>query len=195
MRNIHWSSNVKKMGMACGIYQYYGTPSSHDSLWREKLISMDLSILGYKVETIPHKVGKGAFIDRELFARILIMNEFYQFLFEENVDWHLIISTKLLPDDSVILVIAREVLFVINLKYQRVTCHDDEDLQACDFTRKQYIKLVAPLGFKVDYIFVLNDWFRRKEYEDILEYIRSVSCEYVFNEFPSNWLGLPTKRG
>jgi hypothetical protein len=37
----------------------------------------------------------------------------------------------------------------------------DEKLQTCDFKRKQYLKLVQPLGIKVEYVYVLNDWFKQ----------------------------------
>lgn len=155
---------------------------------------MDLSILGYEVKNIPNKAGEGVFIEGELVARILRTHEFYQFLFEEKVDWLPIVSKKLLPESS-ILIIAKEVLFVIDFKYQKVAGCFDENLQICDFTRKQFMKLVAPLGFKVDYIYVLSDWFRKKEYKDVLDYIHSVNCNYRFNEFPWAWLGLSIKRG
>jgi hypothetical protein len=181
--------------MAFGIYQHYAhTIIAWHTLWKGKLISMDLSILGYEIKNIPHKAGRGVFIEGELVARFLGIHEFYQFLLEEKVDWLPIISKRLLSD-SIILVIAREVLFVIDVKYQKVAGHVDEDLLTCDFTRKQYLKLVGLLGLKVEYIYVLNDWFRKKEYKDVLDYICSVNCHYIFNEFPFSWLGLSIKKG
>lgn len=53
------------------------------------------------------------------------------------------------------------------------------------------LKLVTPLGLRVEYVYVLNDWFRKKEYKDVLDYIQSVNCHYKFNELPLSWLGLP----
>jgi hypothetical protein len=55
------------------------------------------------------------------------------------------------------------------------------------------MKLVQPLGLKVEYVYVLSDWFRKNEYRDVLGYINSVNCHYVFNEIPLEWLGLPLK--
>ncbi|MGE4547689.1 MAG: hypothetical protein AB7E28_07955 [Desulfurella sp.] len=43
----------------------------------------------------------------------------------------------------------------------------------------------------MEYVYVLNDWFRKKEYKDVLDYIQSVNCHYKFNELPLSWLGLP----
>ena len=51
------------------------------------------------------------------------------------------------------------------------------------------------LGLTVQYVYVLNDWFRQPGYRDVLEYIRSVDCHYVFGELPLAWLGLPTTAG
>jgi len=111
---------------------------------------------------------------------------------EEGVNWKPILSKKLLPDDA-LLVIVRETLFIIEVKYQQVAGSVDEKLQTCDFKRKQYIKLVASLGLKVEYVYVFNDWFKKTEYKDVLDYIHSVNCYYKFNELPLSWLGLPTR--
>ncbi len=78
-------------------------------------------------------------------------------------------------------------------KYQRVPGSVDEKLQTCDFKRKQYIKLVSELGLKVEYVYVLSEWFREKRYEDVLCYIKSVKCHYKFDELPVKWLSLPTR--
>ncbi|MFM2344397.1 MAG: hypothetical protein RLZZ210_1008, partial [Pseudomonadota bacterium] len=117
-------------------------------------------------------------------------HDFYKFLEEEKVDWEPLISKKLLPDDALV-VIVRETLFIIEVKYQQVEGSVDEKLQTCDFKRKQYVKLVSPLGLKVEYVYVLNDWFKQAKYKDTLDYIHSVNCHYKFNELPLAWLGLP----
>lgn len=136
--------------------------------------------------------GVGVYFDGCLVARCFKKHEFYSFLEESNVDWTKILSKKLLPDDA-LLVIVRETLFIIEVKYQQVSGSVDEKLQTCDFKRKQYLKLVAPLGLKVEYVYVLNDWFKKPEYKDVLDYIHSVNCHYKFNKLPLAWLSLPTK--
>jgi hypothetical protein len=123
-------------------------------------------------------------------ARCLYPDEFYEFLIEEGVDWKAKVSKKLLPDDA-LLVIVRETLFIIEVKYQQVAGSVDEKLQTCDFKRKQYLKLVAGLGLKVEYVYVLNDWFKDPAYKDVLDYIHSVNCHYKFGSLPLAWLGLP----
>jgi hypothetical protein len=145
---------------------------------------------GYEVKTIPGKAGNGVIFKGKLVARCFRKNEFYKFLEEERVNWKPILSKKLLPDDA-LLVIVRETLFIIEVKYQQVAGSVDEKLQTCDFKRKQYLKLVTPLGLKVEYVYVLNDWFKDPAYKDVLAYIQSVNCHYKFGVLPLAWLGLP----
>ena len=60
----------------------------------------------------------------------------------------------------------------------------DEKLQTCHFKKRQYEKLVAPLGLRVAFYYLLNDWFRNASYRDVLEYIEEVGCRYFFKEIP-----------
>ena len=152
------------------------------------------AIPGYELKKVPHKAGLGVFFENKFVARCFRKHDFYKFLEEERVDWERIISKKLLPDDA-LLVIVRETLFIIEVKYQQVVGSVDEKLQTCDFKRKQYLKLVAPLGIKVEYVYVLSDWFKKPEYKDVLDYIHSVNCHYKFDELPLSWLGLSIKKG
>jgi hypothetical protein len=150
-------------------------------------------IPGYTIRKEEKKAGLGVFFKNYLVARCFRKYEFYKYLSENKVDWNSILSRKLLPDDA-LLVIIRETLFIIEVKYQQVAGSVDEKLQTCDFKRKQYLKLVTPLGLKVEYVYVLNDWFKKPEYKDVLDYIQSVNCHYKFNELPLSWLGLPTDK-
>jgi len=150
-------------------------------------------ISGYQVKKLSDKAGMGVYFEGKLVARCFRKHDFYQFLTESKVGWRSLISKKLLPDDA-LLVIVRETLFIIEVKYQQVGGSVDEKLQTCDFKRKQYLKLVNSLGLKVEYVYVLCDWFKKPEYKDVLEYIHSVNCHYRFNELPLAWLGLPSKK-
>jgi len=145
---------------------------------------------GYEVKPVFGKAGKGVFFKGKLVARCFRKNDFYKFLEEEGVDWRAKITKRLLPDDA-LLVIVRETLFIIEVKYQQVAGSVDEKLQTCDFKRKQYLKLVSPLGLMVEYVYVLNDWFKDPAYKDVLDYIHSVNCHYKFGSLPLAWLGLP----
>ncbi|WP_338791522.1 PD-(D/E)XK nuclease superfamily protein [Bernardetia sp. MNP-M8] len=130
------------------------------------------------------------FYEGDPVARIFKKHGFYKFLEELGIDWKGLISKKLLPDDSIFVKIANT-FFVIECKSQRVAGSVDEKLQTCDFKRKQYQKLLAKANIEVEYIYLLNDWFRKPEYKDVLDYIHSVHCYYFFNYIPLAKLGLP----
>lgn len=148
------------------------------------------AVPGYTVRTNGEKAGCEIFFNGKLVARCFRKHAFYKFLEEEGIDWRPRISKQLLPDDA-LLVIVRETLFIIEVKYQQVEGSVDEKLQTCDFKRKQYLKLVVDLGLKVEYVYVLNSWFKNPRYRDVLDYINSVNCHYKFGSLPLAWLGLP----
>jgi len=157
---------------------------------RVDLITLFKEIEGYKV--IETKNRSGAIIsyeDKEV-ARCFKKYEFYRFLEEYKVEWKQYLSKQLLPDNG-LFVIVRDTLFIIEIKFQQVAGSVDEKLQTCDFKRKQYSKLVQSLNWKVEYVYVLNDWFKQGSYKDTLEYINSMNCHYLFNKIPLKWLGLP----
>ena len=105
-----------------------------------------------------------------------------------------IVSKKLLPDDA-IFVIANNKLFIIEIKFQEVAGSTDEKLQTCDFKIKQYKKLVAPLNIEVQFVYILNNWFKKPEYKDVLDYIISINgCSYYFNYLPLQKIGLPVPK-
>ena len=118
-------------------------------------------------------------------------NKLYKKLLEpKGIDYKELISKKLLPDDA-IFIISKNTLFIIEIKFQGVAGSVDEKLQTCDFKNKQYRKLLAPLNIDVKYVYVLNEWFMKKEYKDVLNFINSVGCFYFFDEIPLDFLGLP----
>ncbi len=141
----------------------------------------------------PHYAVKlnEVFYDDKKVARVFKKNAFYSiFLAELNIDWKKYISKRLLPDDS-IFVLLNNTLFIIECKHQQVAGSVDEKLQTCDFKKKQYKKLMAPANIDVEYIYLLDDWFRQAVYKDVLDYIQSVGCDYYFEYIPLSKLGLP----
>ena len=129
--------------------------------------------------------------DNEKVAEVYKKHKFYSiFLNKLGIDWKHYISKQLLPDDS-IFVISNNKLFIIECKHQEVAGSVDEKLQTCDFKKKQYKKLMAPANIDVDYIYLLDNWFRNTKYKDVLDYIHSVGCDYYFEYIPLQRLGLP----
>ena len=149
------------------------------------------SIKGYATERTANGAGYKVYYEGEEVARCFQKNAFYRFLEEFGINWKEYLSAKLLPDNGIFL-IARDTLFIVEVKYQEVGGSVDEKLQTCDFKRKQYAKLVRPLNWFVEYIYILNDWFKNPRYKDTLDYICSMNCRYFFNEIPIRWFGLPS---
>ncbi len=132
------------------------------------------------------------YFDKEV-ARSYRKHGLYKYLESQNVDYKKIISKKLLPDEALYIVI-NNTLFVVEMKYQEVGGSVDEKLQTCDFKKKQYRKLMAPLNIEVEYIYVLDDWFRKPGYKDVLDYVISMGCQYYFQYLPLQKLGLPVPK-
>lgn len=136
------------------------------------------------------KIGFDILFENKIVAYSFKKHELYKFLETKKIDWKDILSKRLLPDDA-IYVIKENTLFIIEVKYQEVAGSVDEKLQTCDFKLKQYKKLFAPLNYEVEYIYILNNWFRDKKYKDVLDYIISVNCKYYFEYLPLHKIGLP----
>ncbi|MDP3704500.1 MAG: hypothetical protein Q8R24_01150 [Legionellaceae bacterium] len=126
-------------------------------------------------------------------ARSYRKHSLYKLLTEKGIDWRKYISKRLLPDEA-LYVIVNNTLFIIEMKFQKIGGSVDEKLQTCDFKKKQYRKLMAPLNIEVEYIYILNDWFKNPSYKDTLDYVISVGCQYYFNYLPLQKLGLQVSK-
>jgi hypothetical protein len=130
-------------------------------------------------------------IDRETNATIAHFygkHELYSnFLKNEGIDYRKYLSKKLLPDEAILV---GKTLYIIEKKFQSGSGSVDEKLQTCHFKKRQYTRLMEPLGIKTEFYFFLSDWFKRNEYSDVLKYIEEVGCRYFFDEIPLNSLGL-----
>lgn len=150
-----------------------------------------LSILkkakGYKIK------NNIIFYNGQEVARSYKKNGLYKYLESREVSYKKIISKKLLPDEA-LYVIVNNTLFIIEIKFQKVAGSVDEKLQTCDFKRRQYTKLMAPLNIDVEYIYILSNWFKKPVYKDTLDYIISVGCHFYFNYLPLQKIGLPVPK-
>ena len=126
-------------------------------------------------------------------GEIFKKEQFYKFLEKRKIDWKDHLSKKLLPDDSIFVVI-KNTLYIIECKFQQVAGSVDEKLQTCDFKKKQYKKLLAPINIDVEYMYLLSDWFKKPCYKDVLDYIISVGCSYYFEYIPLEKLSLPVPK-
>src|SRR3989344_9087509 len=93
-------------------------------------------------------------------ARSYRKNSLYIFLESQGVKHSEIISKRLLPDEA-LYVVVNNTMYILEIKFQKVSGSVDEKLQTCDFKKKQYQKLFAPLNYEVEYIYIHSEWFNR----------------------------------
>lgn len=147
------------------------------------------SVDGYNISDSPGR--KIVTFRGSVVAECYRKHDLYKFLASTGVpNWNERVSKRLLPDDA-LFVISSKTLFIVEIKWQQVAGSVDEKLQTCDFKRRQYEKLFYGTGVRIQYVYLLNDWFRKPEYSDVLSYIEEVACFYFFDRVPMSFFGLP----
>ena len=117
-------------------------------------------------------------------------NGIYRYLLDKKgVSWNKVNSKKYLPDGA-FYNFKNNTLYIIEKKYQASSGSVDEKLQTCDFKKKVYQKLLKETDIKVEYYYLLNDWFNQAVYKDVFEYIKKVNCKYFIDFIPFEELGL-----
>ena len=118
-------------------------------------------------------------------------HDFYNFLESESVDWRKLVSKKYLPDGAFMNTVNNKI-YIIEKKFQSSGGSVDEKLQTCDFKKKIYEKLTAELNEfnSVEYYYLLNSWFKQKQYDDVKKYIDSVGCKYFIEQIDLKDLGI-----
>jgi len=111
----------------------------------------------------------------------LTKHKLYQYLKSKGINYKEIISKKLLPDECYLV---NNHLYVYEKKFQCSAGSADEKPQTCGFKIQQFRKIAKAMGVEeVSYTYIFNDWFKKPEYKDMLEYIRSIDgCDYKFEE-------------
>ena len=116
-------------------------------------------------------------------------HDFNRFLENRNVNLN-VNSQRLLPDD-VFVNIKNHTVYIIEKKFQNSYGSVDEKLQTCSFKKWHYNRLTNQMGYSVEYIYVLNDWFSTHDkYKDVLDWIQLQGCHYYFYSIPLNLLEL-----
>lgn len=126
----------------------------------------------------------------ECVAHIFKKYAFNTFLEMRGIDWRQHLSKQLLPDNA-IYVIVNNTMLILEVNTRHTVGSVDEKLQTYDYKKKQYQKLLFQLNMEVEYIYILDEWFRQPKYKDVLDYVISVGCQYCFNYISLQKLGLP----
>ena len=174
------------MGRAHNIYGG-GNQTNVNGLEFERDTSLDEALANEGYRVVDCDVYDS---DNNLIGLSIPKNNLYKnFLEKEKIDYKKYNSKKWLPDEA-FLNYKTKTIYIIEKKYQACPGSVDEKLPNCDFKKKEYEKLFNPIGLRVNYIYVFNDWFKQDVYRDVLKYILDVGCEYYYNEIPFDALGL-----
>ncbi len=163
-----------------------GAQTNLNGLKFEQDTSLEKALLKNGFEVTSSVVSK----DGKVFGLSLPKNKLYT-IFEHLMGYGYLdfISKKLLPDDA-FYNFSKSTIYIIEKKFQHGPGSVDEKLQTCDFKLQEYKKMFSPINIEVKYYYVLNDWFKKKQYDDVKSYILEKNCEYFFNEIPLSKLGL-----
>ena len=85
-------------------------------------------------------------------------------------------SKELRPDQVMII---GNTINIFEAKTQNGSGSVDEKLQTCDFKKKQFERLLEPI-YRVEYVYLLDDWFLDEKYRDVKAYINASGCKYFF---------------
>jgi hypothetical protein len=144
----------------------------------DALLQADFKVDGFKI-----------YDASELVAELAPKHQFYKFLESREVPWRERVSKRLLPDDAIYSISGNR-MTVIEKKWQEVSGSVDEKLQTVGFKIRQYNRLLDGTGVDFKFVYLLNDWFAKPEYDDVREYIVECGATYHFNAVPLEELEL-----
>ena len=164
-----------------------GSQTNANGLTFEQTTSLDeaLKAAGYAIKGAKVYTRDGQMIGYSVQKHSL----YSTFLVPNGIDFTKCNSKKWLPDECFINM-GNKTAYIIEKKFQNSSGSVDEKIPGCDFKKKEYEKLFASIDYKVEYLYVFNDWFLRDVYRDTLEYVKAVGCTYYFNAIPLTFLGL-----
>lgn len=138
-----------------------------------------------------YKVINGRVLDKndKLLGFSVPKRAIYKFLVNRGIDYREYNSKGWQPDECFINE-RNHVAYIIEKKFQNSSGSVDEKLPGCEFKKWEYEKLFHPIGYKVEYIYVFNDWFKQPVYKDVLEYIEIKNCSYYYEQIPFDSLGI-----
>ncbi len=163
-----------------------GSRTNANGLHFEQTTSLDFALIkaGYKVQN--HNVYQNGI---EIGMSVPQSRLYKYFLVPNGINYKDYNSKEWHPDEAFINY-ENKTVYIIEKKFQNTAGSVDEKLPSCHFKKLEYLKLVSPLNFQVEFIYVFNDWFKDSKYRDTLQYIKEVGCHYFYNEIPLDLLGL-----
>ena len=120
------------------------------------------------------------------FCKVLHQNEFYKYF---DIDWKVFLSKKIVPDE-VVINHQNETIYIIEKKNQTTCGSNDEKLYACEAKKLKYSEMLRNTGYKVEMIYLCNDWFKKPCYKDTFDFMDMKGIKHFFNEIPLDVLGI-----
>lgn len=111
------------------------------------------------------------------------------FLSERGINYKDYNSKRWDPDD-VFINETNKTVYIIEKKFQNCSGSVDEKLSTFPFKIFEYKKLLEPIGYKIQYIYLLSNWFDQYKYNDYFDYMELNNCPYYFNTLPLSAIGL-----
>ncbi|MEG1946274.1 MAG: hypothetical protein RR139_04180 [Lachnospiraceae bacterium] len=154
-----------------------GTRTNMNRLRLEQTTSLDDALIaaGYKmIDYVVYKDGIeiGMSVPQKRLYTYFLNPHHINYKDYNSKEWH--------PDEAFIHY-ELKTAFIIEKKFQHSSGSVDEKLPNCHFKKLEYRKLFSPLDFKVEFIYIFNDWFKDPRYKDTLEYIKTMGCHYFYN--------------
>ena len=172
-----------------------GSKTNLHGLSFEKRTDFLTALENHQYIKIENTIGiKKVYYKKYLLGYYTEKSNFYKyFLIKQGVKWKEVISKQYLPD-AVFINETNKTIYIIEKKYQAGSGSVDEKLQTCDFKKKIYTKLInkCKSPYKSEYYYLLSDWYKRPEYDDVKNYIHSVNCKYFINRIHLSELGIKT---
>ena len=105
---------------------------------------------------------------------------------------YLDINSKRWEPDEAFVNYTNNTVYIIEKKFQNGGGSVDEKLATFPFKKLEYEKLFHPLGFQVEYMYLLSrEWFSRPQYNDYYAYMDANNCSHYFgDEFTLSAIGL-----
>lgn len=167
-----------------------GAKTNQNGLKFEKDVELAnlLKSRGYRL--VDNDIGQILYLGEDELGILIKKHGLYRFLNSKGIDYKEYLSRRLLPDNA-FLNFKNKTFYILEVKFQSGSGSVDEKLQTCHYKLRQYNKLLSKLNYKVEFSYVLNDWFKDSGYRDTLGYVEEAGCRYYFTELPSSDLGLP----
>lgn len=162
-----------------------GANTNSTGLAFERETSLEDALIDAGFEVEKFKISKNGKYLGDLMGK----SQLYKFLDANNIDWKNRVSARLFPDEAIYSLGSKK-LTVIEKKWQQGSGSTDEKLQTSGFKLRQYNRLVDGLGVKVQFVYLLGDWFAHPRYADVLSYIRESGADYHFKSVPLELLDL-----